>query len=99
MVLAVAIIAYKRKGKGSVIQALRPSAPLPYYAIVAILNFLASTCQYEALGHLSLYVFLGDRMIRHQLISLSIQHHDLSFEMCQDDTGSSRTKDLLPTAN
>lgn len=59
MILAVLIIAWRDRGSGSLSHQMRPSSPLSSFAIVAAYNFLATSCQYQALAHVSLCVARG----------------------------------------
>ncbi|KAM0754968.1 UAA-domain-containing protein [Meredithblackwellia eburnea MCA 4105] len=54
MLVAVAILVWKgRKASTPLLQAIRPTSPIHQFALVAAYNFLATTCQYQALSHVS----------------------------------------------
>ncbi|KAI5477180.1 hypothetical protein MNV49_006624 [Pseudohyphozyma bogoriensis] len=58
MALAVVILAWRNwrqqpSDRQSWLRSLRPTSPLQHFALVALYNFLATSCQYQALAHVS----------------------------------------------
>lgn len=55
ILVALSILLWRIRGAG-LLRSLRPASPLSHFALVGAYRFFATSCQYQALSHVSLCV-------------------------------------------